>query len=75
VVAGSPIYGIQPNETNRFDAINGVNSGTLDGIIMTSQTGGCGHNIPGAQVTIFMGSLYRPSEEGQVTGLPFIMLC
>ena len=48
MIAGSPIYGIQSNETNRFDAINGVNSGTLDGIIMISQIGGYGHNIPGA---------------------------
>ena len=76
VITGAIIYDNQANETNRSYAINGINSGALDGIVMTAQTGGCGHNIPGAQLTLFMSSLYIPAEERQVIcSSPSVILC
>jgi hypothetical protein len=70
------VYDIQSNERNRSSAITAINDGTIDGIIMTAQTGGCGHNMPGAQIMIFMSSLYSPAEENQsICMLHSIVFC
>ena len=39
---------------------------------MTDRVGGCGHNLTGANVIIFLGSLYSSSyaDEEQTIGTP-----
>ena len=37
---------------------------TLDGIVMTDRVSACGHNLIGAKVMIFMGSLYSKAYCG-----------
>jgi len=45
-----------------------LNTGEIDGVIMTDRVGACGHNLVGANHMIFMGSLYSQAYEDQAIG-------
>jgi SNF2 family DNA or RNA helicase len=49
--------------------VDALNSGQLDGIVMTDQVGSCGHTLTGANMMIFLGSLYSPTQEQQAIGI------
>ena len=68
VLAGTIIFGHSPSEKARDEAIAGLNTGDLQGMVMTDRVGGCGHNLTGANVMIFMGSLYSAPYEQQAIG-------
>jgi hypothetical protein len=52
-----------------------LNTGDLDGIVMTDRVGACGHNLVGANHMIFLGSLYSYSAECQAIGMfPIVKL-
>jgi len=68
VLAGTSIFGHPPTEDARDAAINGLNHGDLNGLVMTDRVGGCGHDLTGANVMIFMGSLYSAPYEEQAIG-------
>jgi len=70
VLAGTTIFGHKPTESTQDEAIDGLNHGDLDGIVMTDRVGGCGHNLTGANVMIFVGSLYSHPYELQAIGIP-----
>ena len=58
VLTETEIYGHKPTEKAREATIDGLNTGNLNGIVMTDRVGGCGHNLMEANVMIFLGSLY-----------------
>ena len=62
------IFGHSPSSSARDSAIDGLNTGDLHGLVMTDKVGGCGHNLTGANVMIFMGSLYSAPYEQQAIG-------
>ena len=68
VLAGTKIFGHSPSEEERDAAVDGINNGDLQGLVMTDRVGGCGHNLTGANVMIFMGSLYSGPYEEQAIG-------
>jgi hypothetical protein len=70
VLAGTKIFGHSPTQEARDAAIEGINTGDLQGLIMTDRVGGCGHNLTGANVMIFLGSLYSAPYEEQAIGTP-----
>jgi hypothetical protein len=70
VLAGTEIYGHKPTDKAREDTIEGLNEGDVQGIVMTDKVGGCGHNLTGANVMIFLGSLYSYPYEQQAVGIP-----
>ena len=65
VLAGMSIFGHSPSASARDEAIDGLNTGDLHGLVMTDRVGGCGHNLASANVMIFMGSLYSAPYEQQ----------
>lgn len=69
VLAGTTIFDNPPTEAARDVAIHGLNDGDLDGIVMMDRVGGCGHDLTGANVMIFMGSLYSQPYEEQAIGI------
>ena len=68
IFAGTTIFGHPPTEDARDNAIDGLNNGDLNGLVMTDRVGGCGHDLTGANVMIFMGSLYLAPYEEQAIG-------
>ena len=58
------IFGHSPSSSARDSAIDGLNSGGLHGLVMTDKVSWCGHNLTGANVMIFMGSLYSEAALG-----------
>lgn len=72
VLTGSTIFEHRPTEKSRDPAIKGLNNGDLDGLIMTDRVGACGHNLTGANVMIFLGSLYSKPYEEQAIGIFFL---
>jgi SNF2 family DNA or RNA helicase len=68
VLAGSPIFNQKPSSKSRAAAVEGLNNGDLDGMVMMDKVGGCGHNLVGANHMIFMGSLYSKATENQAIG-------
>ena len=68
VLAGSPIFDQMPSSKSRGAAVEGLNNGDLDGIVMMDKVGACGHNLVGANHMIFMGSLYSKAAENQAIG-------
>jgi hypothetical protein len=52
----------------RGAVVEDLNSGEIDGIVMSSNVGACGHNIPGACRMLFIGPLYSASMEAQAIG-------
>ena len=68
VLAGTTVFGHSPSADARDEAVRGINSGDLQGLVMTDRVGGCGHNLTGANVMVFMGSLYSGPYEEQAIG-------
>ena len=68
VLAGTQVYGHSPSAEARDAAVAGINTGDLQGLVMTDRVGGCGHNLTSANVMIFMGSLYSGPYEEQAIG-------
>ena len=68
VLSGSTIFGLRPTYKARIKAINDLNERCIDGIVMNDQVGSCGHNLPGASVMMFMGSLDSQAVELQCIG-------
>jgi SNF2 family DNA or RNA helicase len=69
VLAGSPIFSQMSSSKSRAAAVEGLNNGDLDGMVMMDKVGGCGHNLVGANHIIFIGSLYSKASENQAIGL------
>lgn len=69
VLTGSTIFDHRASEKSRDAAIKRLNDGELDGLIMTDRVGACGHNLTGANVMIFLGSLYSKPYEEQAIGM------
>ena len=65
VLAGTPIFRHIQTDKLRRQRVDKLNSGKLDGIVMTNEVGGVGHNMVGACHMIFLGSLYSQSGENQ----------
>lgn len=68
VLAGTSVFSHCPLAEARDAAVDGINTGDLQGLVMTDRVGGCGHNLTGANVMIFMGSLYSGPYEEQAIG-------
>jgi superfamily II DNA or RNA helicase len=68
VLAGDEIFGHKSTQRARDNAIAQLKEGELDGLIMTDRVGACGHNLTGANVMIFLGSLYSQPYEDQAAG-------
>jgi superfamily II DNA or RNA helicase len=68
VLSGAEIFGHKSTQIERDKAIAQLNHGELDGLIMTDRVGACGHNLTGANVMIFLGSLYSQPYEDQAVG-------
>ena len=67
-LAGQKLFNHKDGQKDRDKVIADLNTGNLDGIIMTDRVGGCGHNLVGANHMIFMGSLYSQAYEDQCVG-------
>ena len=63
VLARTIIFEHSPSEKAYDEAIMGLNTGDLNGLIITDWVGGCGHNLTGANVMIFIESLYSAPYE------------
>ena len=65
VLAGTKIWGHSPDGKNRERTVEDLNTGSLEGLVMTDRIGGCGHSMVGANHIIFLGSLYSKDGEKQ----------
>ncbi len=70
-LTGTPLWRLKIDDATRNATVDALNSGTLDGIVMTDQVGSCGHTLIGASVMIFIGSLYSHAQEEQAIGTSF----
>lgn len=68
VLAGTSIWRHSTSDSARAATVVALNNQTLDGIVMTDKVGACGHNLIGANVMIFIGSLYSEAYEHQAIG-------
>ena len=68
-LTGTSIWRLSTDDRTRNATVDALNAGELDGIVMTDQVGSCGHTLIGANVMIFIGSLYSPTQEKQATGM------
>jgi len=68
VLAGTSIWRHSTSDSARAATVAALNDQTLDGIVMTDRVGACGHNLVGANVMIFIGSLYSEAYEHQAIG-------
>jgi hypothetical protein len=68
VLAGTRIWRHSTSDKARAATVAALNNQTLDGIVMTDKVGACGHNLIGANVMIFIGSLYSKAYEEQAIG-------
>jgi len=68
VLAGTWIWRHSTSDAARAATVAALNNRTLDGIVMTDKVGACGHNLIGANVMIFIGSLYSKAYEEQAIG-------
>jgi hypothetical protein len=71
VICGSKIWSHSPNANARVPTCNALSQGTLDGVILTPETGGFGLSMVGANNLIFLGSMYTEDYEHQVLGKTF----
>ena len=69
VLAGTMIFDNPPTEAARDAAIHSLNHDDLDEIVMTDRVESCGHDLTGANVMIFMRSLYSQLYEEQAIGI------
>ena len=58
VLAGTEIYEHKSTEKAKEATIYSLNTGNLNGIVMTDRVSGCGHNLTEANIIIFLDSLY-----------------
>jgi hypothetical protein len=70
VLAGTRIWRHSTCDAARALTVEALNNHTLDGIVMTDKVGACGHNLIGANVMIFIGSLYSKAYLDQAIGDP-----
>jgi hypothetical protein len=75
ILAGTQIWRHFTSDTARAGTVVALNNGTLDGIVMTDKVGACGHNLIGANVMIFIGSLYSKAYEEQAIGEIHVRRC
>jgi len=68
VLAGTRIWRHSISDSARAATVAALNDHTLDGIVMTDKVGACGHNLVGANVMVFIGSLYSKAYEDQAIG-------
>jgi hypothetical protein len=68
-LSGTKIWGHSTTSAARSATVEALNTGDLDGIVMTDRVGSCGHNLVGANHMIFLGSLYSYSNECQSIGI------
>jgi hypothetical protein len=68
VLAGTRIWRHSTADSARTETVAALNNHTIDGIVMTDKVGACGHNLIGANVMIFIGSLYSKAYEDQAIG-------
>jgi superfamily II DNA or RNA helicase len=75
VLAGQPIFDQLSEDKDRDAVVTGLNTGELDGVVMTEKVGSCGHNLIGANHIIFMGSSYSQAYESQAIGNSYKNIC
>ena len=63
------------NTPNRETAVQHLNDGLIDILIMTPRVGAYGLNITGASYMLFLGSLYSSSMEKQCIGKSLTKWC
>ena len=68
-LSGTKIWDNSTTSAARSATVEALNTGDLDGIVMTDRVGACGHNLVGANHMIFLGSLYSYSAECQSIGI------
>jgi superfamily II DNA or RNA helicase len=68
VICGQNVFGHPCNPADRVNTVNRLNAGELHGIVMNSDIAGVGYNMVGANVLIFLGSMYSQDYESQVAG-------
>jgi len=72
-LAGEKIFGKTVAIPKRKALIDRLNSSdpeqSLDGIVLSNETGGYGFNMTGANHIIFLGSMYSAAYEDQIIGL------
>jgi hypothetical protein len=73
-LAGQKLFNHKDGQRERDKVIDDLNTGNLNGIVMTDRVGGCGHNLVGTSHMIFMGSLYSQAYEDQCVGNWIIMM-
>lgn len=68
-LTGTSLWRLSTSDVARNATVDHLNDGTLDGIVMTDQVGACGHTLIGANIMIFIGSLYSHAQEEQAIGM------
>ena len=68
------MWRLSTSDAVRNATVDLLNDGKLDGIVMTDQVGSCGHTLIGANVMIFIGSLYSYAQEEQAIGMSSILI-
>ena len=66
VLAGQKLFSYTTAQRDRVP--ERLNTGEIQGVVMTDRVGACGHNLVGANHMIFMGSLYSQAYEDQAIG-------
>jgi SNF2 family DNA or RNA helicase len=67
-LTGTRMWNESASDQSRDEVVERLNSGSLDGIVMTAQVGACGHNLTGASRMLFIGSEYSKAREDQAVG-------
>jgi hypothetical protein len=68
VICGSKIWNHKNSPALRVTICDQLNKGSLDGVILTPETGGFGLSMVGANNVIFLASMYTEAYEDQVLG-------
>ena len=69
MLGGKKIFGHGCSNRDREAAVADLNTGHVQGMVMSERIGGIGHNLIGASVMLFMGSLYSQAYEDQAIGM------
>lgn len=69
MLGGQKIFGHGCSDRHREAAVADLNNGRVQGMVMSERVGGIGHNLIGASVMLFMGSLYSQAYEDQAIGM------
>ena len=69
MLGGVKIFGHGCSARDREAAVVNLNTGQVNGMVMSEKVGGIGHNLIGATHMLFMGNLYSQAYEDQAVGI------